>query len=105
MRMRPPRAPPSLLCNAGSRPPGVGLGDYRAWEHPFIVPTIVNFTGNYRALFAGFYTILRYNTQKFHKNRQPGKTMTSVLVKHLDSELSKIELKSTTKITKYHDSR
>ena len=43
--------------------PGIGLGDYRAWEHPFIVPTIVNFTGNYRALFAGFYRILRYNTQ------------------------------------------
>ena len=29
----------------------------------------------------------------------------SVLVKHLDSEFSKIQLKSTTKITKYHDSR
>ena len=37
---------------------GIGLGDYRAWEHPFIVPTIVNVTGNYRALFPGFYTIL-----------------------------------------------
>ena len=28
----------------------------------------------------------------------------SVLVKDLDSEFSKIQLKSTTKITKYHDS-
>ena len=47
---------------------------------------------------------------KFYKNRQSGKTRNlplanSVLVKHLDSELSTIHLRSTTKITEYHDSR
>ena len=62
----------SLRTVCSSQPPSschrrVGLGDYRAWEHPFILPTIVNFRVNYRALFAGFYRILHYNTQNSTK--------------------------------------
>ena len=59
----------------------------RAWGHPFIVPTIANFTGNYRALFAGFYTILHYNMQNPTKTARLAKPefplANSVLLKHL----------------------
>ena len=52
-----------------------------------MVPTIVNFNGNYRAMFAGFYTILHYNMQNPTKTARLAKLefplANSVLLKHL----------------------
>ena len=82
----------------------VGLGHYRAWEHPFIVSTIVNFTSNYRAFSTVFCTILHYsiqNSAKIASLANPNfSTCKYCFGQHLESRLSKIQLKSSTKTTK-----
>ena len=74
----------------------------RAWEHPFIVPTIVNFIGNYRALFARLYTILHYNMQNATKLASLARLCTSKICSGQTLGLQ-LQLKSTKEITKCHD--